>query len=389
MAWREASVQSEREEFVRLCLMAGSNRRALCRRFGISAPVGYKWLRRFEAGEDLSDRSRRPATSPSRSAQAIEASVLAIRQANPAWGARKIARILQDEGRAVPALSTVHAILARHGCIVPPAGGDRATLRFAMERPNALWQMDFKGWVRTGDTRPMHPLTAIDDHSRYALGLQACPDQSASTVRAQLERIFTLYGLPDAIFVDNGPPWGSSGAGRWTSLRVWLLKLGVDLIYARPYHPQSRGKNERFHRTLDTELLSLRPLRDLAHAQAAFEAWRHRYNHERPHEALGQDRPASHYTPSSRTMPGRVPDPEYDADTPVRRVSSTKGYIRFKGQAWRVPDAFRGERLAIRPTATDGRYAICFGARPIASIDLTQPAPVSDLSEHPSTMSPG
>ena len=315
--------------------------------------------------------------------------MLAIRQANPAWGARKIARILQDEGRAVPALSTVHAILARHGCIVPPAGGDRATLRFAMERPNALWQMDFKGWVRTGDTRPMHPLTAIDDHSRYALGLQACPDQSASTVRAQLERIFTLYGLPDAIFVDNGPPWGSSGAGRWTSLRVWLLKLGVDLIYARPYHPQSRGKNERFHRTLDTELLSLRPLRDLAHAQAAFEAWRHRYNHERPHEALGQDRPASHYTPSSRTMPGRVPDPEYDADTPVRRVSSTKGYIRFKGQAWRVPDAFRGERLAIRPTATDGRYAICFGARPIASIDLTQPAPVSDLSEHPSTMSPG
>lgn len=383
MPWREASVTSERSEFVRLALMEGSNRRELCRRFGISPPTGYKWLRREQAGEELTERSRRPATSPRRSEEAVEASVLAVRQAHPAWGARKIGAVLRAKGLAAPAASTIHAILVRHGCVTPPLGGERAHLRFERERPNALWQMDFKGWLRTCDSRPLHPLTVIDDHSRFVPGLEACTDQTGPVVRSKLERIFRIYGLPDAIFVDNGPPWGSSGAGRWTRLRVWLLKLGVTLTYARPYHPESRGKNERFHRTLNAEILSLRSLRDAGHAQRAFDEWREVYNHHRPHEALGQAPPASRYTPSLRALPARLAEPDYETDAHVRLVPTTKDYIRFKGRLWKVPEAFRGERVAIRPTLNDGEFTICFGSHPIATIDLNTPKPVNDVSEHP------
>ena len=383
MPWREASVTRERSEFVRLALMEGSNRRELCRRFGISPPTGYKWLRREQAGEELAERSRRPATSPRRSEEAVEAAVLAVRHAHPAWGARKIGAVLRARGQLAPAASTIHAILVRHGCVTPPLGGERAHLRFEKERPNALWQMDFKGWLRTCDSRPLHPLTVIDDHSRFVPGLEACTDQTGPVVRAKLERIFRIYGLPDAIFVDNGPPWGSSGAGRWTRLRVWLLKLGVTLTYARPYHPESRGKNERFHRTLKAEILSLRSLRDAGHAQMAFDEWREVYNHHRPHEALGQAPPASRYTPSLRALPARLAEPDYETDAHVRRVPTTKDYIRFKGRLWKVPEAFRGERVAIRPTLHDGEFTICFGSHPIAAVDLNTPKPVNDVSEHP------
>ena len=383
MPWREASVTSERNEFVRLARMEGSNRRELCRRFGISPPTGYKWLSRDESGEELDDRSRRPGSSPRRSEEAVEASVLKVRDDHPAWGARKIRAFLSSRGLAVPAASTIHAILVRHGCIEPPLGGEPAHLRFEKERPNQLWQMDFKGWVRTNDNRPLHPLTVIDDHSRFVPGLEACTDQSGAAVHARLERIFTVYGLPDAIFVDNGPPWGSSGAGRWTRLRVWLLKLGITLIYARPYHPESRGKNERFHRTMDAEILSLKSLRDARHAQAAFDEWRQDYNHLRPHEALGQRPPATRYTPSLRAMPAKLPEPDYETDAEVRRVPQSKDYIRFRGRFWKVPEAFRGEPVAIRPRLIDGEFGIYFGSHQIGTIDLTQPQCVNHVSEHP------
>lgn len=391
MAWREASVKSQREDFVVLAAQEGSNVRALCRRFGISPQTGYKWLKRHAAGETLDDRSRRPLTSPARTDAAVEALIVAVRRAHPAWGARKIAAVLKREGGPVPGISTIHAVLSRNDCIEPPPGGARASLRFEKERPNALWQMDFKGWIRTGDGRPLHPLTVVDDHSRFALGLEACTDQTGATVKARLERLFARYGLPDAIFVDNGSPWGTAGRGTWTRLGVWMLKLGVGLVHARPYHPQSRGKNERFHRTLAVELLSLRPLHDAAKAQLAFDEWRSVYNHHRPHEALGQAVPASRYAPSLRSMPTHLPEPDYDtdADAEVRRVPTTKDYIRFRGRFWKVPQAFRGERLALRPDDPDGRYGVYFASYRIGTIDLTKPQTVSDVSEHPSTMSPG
>jgi hypothetical protein len=228
----------------------------------------------------------------------------------------------------------------------------------------------------------------VDDHSRFALCVAACANEQGLTVQRELERTLRRYGLPEAIFVDNGPPWGEASGQRWTRLGVWLLKLGIDVLHSRPYHPQSRGKNERFHRTLKAEVFAFQSFRDLSEVQRAFDGWRSIYNLERPHEALDQEVPASRYQPSVRAMPDRVPEVEYDDHEIVRTVSSTKDYISFRGCLWKVPQAFRGERVAIRPRTPDGRYAICFGAHEIANIDLTNPKGVSHVPERVSTMSP-
>lgn len=390
MPWNEVSVMDQRREFVRLASVEGANRRELCRRFGISAGTGYKWLLRSAAGEmGLADRSRRPLTSPKRSAANVEAAILAIRDAHPAWGARKITTCLAREMTEVPACSTVHAILVRHGRIGPLPGGPRATLRFEKEAPNLLWQMDFKGSVPMGNGQRLHPLTVVDDHSRFALCLAAGVSQTNAAVQARLTPVFQRYGLPQAMFVDNGTPWGDSSGACWTRFGVWLLKLGIDVIHSRPYHPQSRGKIERFHRSLNAEVLALRLLRDLDDAQAAFDAWRSVYNFERPHEALAFATPARHYHISQRAMPEHLPEPEYEHGEVVRKISKTDTRIAFKGRFWRVPQAFGGERLAIRPLNTDGLYGVYFASHHVATIDLTKPKTVNYVSEQVSTMFPG
>jgi transposase InsO family protein len=390
MPWREVSAVDERRELVRLAMLEGANRRELCRRFGISADVAYKWLGRWQAGDEaLVERSRRPHRSPSKSTAEVEARVLAARASHPAWGARKLRRWLADQGVAVPAPSTVHEILRRHGRIDPlSSSAERAHLRFERPAPNDLWQMDFKGWVTLTGGQRCHPLTIVDDHSRFVPCLKACADQQGETVRGHLESSFHRYGLPEAIFVDNGSPWGDASGERWTWLGVWLLKLGVDLIYARPYHPQSRGKNERFHRSLKAEVFALQRFASFSDVQRAFDAWREVYNFERPHEALDLAAPASRYRPSARPMPRKTPTVDYDMGETLRTVSSTKAYISFKGQLWKVPQAFRGERVAVRPLSQDGRYGVFFASRKIATINLTNHQPVSDVSEQVSAMSP-
>jgi putative transposase len=169
---------------------------------------------------------------------------------------------------------------------------------------------------------------------------------------------------------------------------VWLLKLGVDVLHSRPYHPQSRGKIERFHRTLAAEVFDLQRFDDLSRVQRAFDRWREVYNFERPHEALDQESPASRYRPSPRPMPEHTPAPEYDSGEIIRTVSTTKAYVSFKGRPWRVPKAFCGERLAIRPINRDGRYGVFFASRQITTIDLTGRQPVSDVPEQVSAISP-
>ena len=388
MPWREVSKMEQRREFVRLAMQEGANRRELCRRFGIHPDTGYKWLARWEQGETgLADRSRRPHVSPTRSAAGIEAEVLAVRDAHPAWGARKIAHCVKRAGLDCPADSTVHEILRRNGRIVAAPGGTPAHRRFEKEAPNLLWQMDFKGWIRLADTSRCHPLTIVDDHSRYVPCLKACANQQRSTVQGHMETTFRRYGLPDAIFVDNGSPWGDASHRHWTGLRVWLLKLGVELIYSRPYHPQGRGKNERFHRSLKDEVFALQRFAELASVQRAFDAWREIYNFERPHQALGMDVPASRYRISPRPMPKTLPTVEYASHEIVRTVPASKDYISFKGRLWKVPEAFRGEPLAIRPNSNDGQFGVFFASHKIATIDLTKPKRVGHVSEQVSAMS--
>jgi transposase InsO family protein len=382
MPWMEASIVEQRAEFVRLALGDGANRRELCRRFGICPATAYKWLKRASTVEQLGagqvfrafeDRSRRPHNSPRRSDAALEQLIVSVRDDHPAWGARKIARYLERSGHGVPADSTVHAILKRQRKIIPlPVDHSKGPYRrFERPEPNLLWQMDFKGHMPIRDGGRCHPLTVIDDHSRYAVCLKACANQQGTTVQNALTASFRRYGLPEAILVDNGSPWGDGPYGGWTWLGVWFLKLGIAVLHGRPYHPQTHGKNERFNRTLKDEVFALKRFGDLAQIQNAFDAWRDVYNLQRPHEALGHDVPASRYQVSRRAMPDRLPLVQYDPCEIVRTISTTKPYISFKGRLWKMPQAFCGERVALRPLSPDGHYQVCFGAHKIAKIDLT------------------
>ncbi len=374
MAWRELRVSDERRAFCELASLEGANVSELSRRFGISRQTGHLWLRRHAAGEQqFGDRSRRPHASPMRIGSGLEEAICAVRRAHPAWGARKIGAVLARQGTPPPAVSTVHAALSRNGLIPDEARRPQAFGRFEKPAPNDLWQMDFKGWERLACGTICHPLTVLDDHSRFALGLEACADQRLPTVRDRLIPIFRRHGLPLALYVDNGTPWGAGRPGQWTRLTVWLLKLGIRTIHGAPYHPQGRGKCERFHRSLRAEVFSMAPIHGLGGAQAAFARWRRLYNHERPHDALGLATPASRYRPSPRAYPERLPEPLYDQGETLRKVPATKQYLRFKGRLWAVPKAFAGETVAIRPNGQDGYYGVYFGAVEIARFSLKTP----------------
>ncbi|WP_256737766.1 IS481 family transposase, partial [Paraburkholderia fungorum] len=300
MPWNPRDTMNLRLEFVELASQEGANRRELCRRFGISPKTGYKWLDRHAQGgaTALTDHSRRPRQSPARTTPSVEQRVVELRRAHPAWGGRKISRRLCDLGHTdVPAPSTVTDILHRHG-LIDPAASDAATAwqRFEHAQPNDLWQMDFKGWFELQDGRHCSPLTMLDDHSRYNVTLDACICTDTRIVQHHLERTFRRYGLPLRINADNGSPWGSpSQPGQLTELAIWLIRLGVRLSHSRVAHPQTNGKEERFHRTLKAEVIAGRHFRDLPGAQQAFDEWRPVYNHQRPHQALGMATPATRY----------------------------------------------------------------------------------------------
>jgi len=216
-----------------------------------------------------------------------------------------------------------------------------------------------------------HPLTALDDHSRYNLILAACGDEQGATVRGRLEEALRRYGLPLAMLMDGGSPWSDPGGDPLTRFTVWLMRLGVRVAHGRPYHPQTQGKEQRFHRTFKAEVTSGRSFRDLAECQRAFDDWRARYNHERPHEALDMARPAERYRPSPRPFPEAPPPIEYAPGDQVRKVDRD-GFISFKNRPWRISKALRGEPIALRPEGEDGVYAVHYCAHRIKTIDLRE-----------------
>lgn len=384
---------SQREEFCRLARQEGAQVRLLCRRYGISPTTGYKWLKRYDpqaADAGLAERSRRPLSSPRQTGSTLEERVVAVRQAHPAWGGRKIRHVLQAAGEtSAPAASTITAILRRRGLLDGP-GTDRQLRwrRFEHDAPNALWQMDFKGHFPLARGR-CHPLTVLDDHSRYALEVGACADERGMTVRHRLEAVFRRYGLPQRLLVDNGSPWGApSSAEHFSTLGLWLLDLGIMLWHGAPYHPQTQGKDERFHRTLKAEALDGRCFADLEQAQRALDRFRHTYNTVRPHEAIGMAVPASRYVMSSRPMPDTIEPPEYEAQVDVRKVQAG-GRISWRGRILRISTAFYGRSVALRPTQTDGCFDLCYRTHTITRIDVRpENKPVHHLSEHLSILSP-
>lgn len=354
----------------------GANKRELCRRFGISPKTGYKWLARAAQGESaaqaLVDRSRRPRTSPARSSQALEQAVLTLRAEHPAWGGRKIARRLADLDQCQVAPSTVTHILRRHGLITEQASlAAQHWQRFEHDAPNSLWQIDFKGHFATLAGR-CHGLTLLDDHSRYSLLLSALTRTNATGVRAQLTHAFRRYGLPLRINADNGSPWGSPSSGGRTlsELAIWLIRLGVRVSFSAPYHPQTNGKLERFHRSLNTEVIAGQNFKDHASVQCAFDTWRHSYNCERPHEALQMAVPATRYRVSTLSYPEQLREIEYPTgDTVI--VVGWNGFIDFQGHKLRLSSALHRLPIAIRANAQrDGLHDVYFCHQRFTQIDL-------------------
>lgn len=368
MSWGVSTLEEVREEFVNLCLATGANRRELCRRFGISAPTCYKWLARSTEG--FTDRSRRPRSSPLRTPESVELAVLALRTEHPTWGARKLRRRLLDLGHEhMPSPSTITQILRRHDRLGGAAGQPRDWQRFEREAPNSLWQMDFKGHIQMGGRR-CHPLTLLDDHSRYSLGVFACDNEQGDTVQGRLVGVFGRYGMPETILCDNSSPWAhwDHGSGI-TKLGAWLIRLGIQVIHGRPYHPQTQGKLERFHRTLKADAIQGRYFAELGQWQTAFDAFRHTYNHHRGHDELDLAVPAKLYSPSKRSFPSHLPEPEYDSTDLVRLVRAN-GMVSYKGGQFFVSRGLIGEHVGIRPSSQDGVLEVRYFSQIVTQVDL-------------------
>lgn len=387
MPWQEVTTMTLRTEFMMLAIQEGSNIAQLCRLFNISRDKGYKWIRRFKehGGAGLHDYSRRPHNSPVQAVASVESAILALREEHPAWGGRKIKACLEAGGELVfPAPSTITEILRRNGKLDPTQSSKHTGfIRFEHPTPNALWQMDFKGHFPTREGR-CHPLTVLDDHSRYNLVLQACGDETTTSVKSALVAAFRRYGLPERMTMDNGSPWGDDGENNLTVLTAWLIRLGVGVSHSRPYHPQTQGKDERFHRTLLLEAITGKHFDSLAHCQQAFDEFRVIYNSKRPHEALGQKPPVTRYQPSVRVYPEVPPPIEYGPDDIVRKVQD-KGIVFVKGHVVRVSRALRGESVAFRPTDQDGTFVIYYCHQKLREIRIgdKKVSPMSPNECHP------
>ena len=373
MSWKECDRVSEREEFVVLASVEGANMSRLCDRFGVARKTGYKWLKRFreEGKAGLGDRSRRPLRMREPTSSEMESKVLSLRAEHPCWGGRKIRRRLQDLGeQQVPAASTITAILHRHGQISAEESLKRQEFsRFERSAANELWQMDFKGQFKMTNARWCYPLTVLDDHSRYSLVLAACGNQQRATVRGHLQQAFQRYGLPEAMLMDNGSPWGVPHVrGGYTRLGVWLMDLDVAVLHGRPYHPQTQGKEERFHRTLSQEVLQGRSFVNLADTQSRFDPWRAMYNQIRPHEALKLDVPASRYRVSERSYDPRAGSQfDYNESFTVRRVRE-EGRIVWQGRYYFVGGAFGGKKVGVRPSRAEKEWDVYYRTFKILTI---------------------
>lgn len=374
MPWKELTTMSLRFEFVKFALADGSSVAELCRRFDISRKTGYKWINRFltKGYPGLANLSRRPKTNPTRTSDALVNAILQVRELHHAWGGRKIRKRLQNLGwQKVPAASTITAILKRHGCIdAAESLKHMAWQRFEAEAPNDLWQMDYKGHFVAKQGR-CHPLTVLDDHSRYSLGLDACSDEKTLTVRQRLIPIFQHYGLPKQMLMDNGSPWGSDKQHIFTPLTVWLIRQGIGIIHSRAYHPQTLGKDERFHRTFKAEIGQYCIGLSITQCQRRFDAWRDVYNLQRPHESLAMKVPAECYRPSTRQYRKSLPPIDYGPDDQVRKVQQG-GWISYQGKEHAVPKAFFGQRVAVRPTETDGLFDVYFCNQRIAKLNVKE-----------------
>ena len=374
MPWKETCPMDERREFIKAWLRREESFAGLCAGFGISRKTGYKWVERFEQEglPGLAERSRAPHDYPNRVDDAVESALLRLRRHHRRWGPEKLLVKLKETAPelAMPSRSTVARILKRHGLV-----RERRNRRHASPTPhpltdstqaNAVWSIDYKGHFRLGDGRWCYPLTVCDHFSRYVLCCQAFPAIRLQSVDAVLDRIFHDYGLPEVIRSDNGAPFASTGLGGLTRLSVKWIKLNIRPERIKPGHPEQNGRHERMHRELKAETANP-PKTTLGSQQRAFDRFRHEYNEERPHQALGQRTPASSYTPSLRPYPRRLPEMWYPAEYRIRTVCAG-GQMRWCGEKLYLGRVLANEVVGLMEI-DDGVWAVHFGPLLLGHVD--------------------
>ena len=359
-------------------LLDGEAMSEVCREFGISRKTGYKIFDRYkEHGlEALSDRSRRPVRYANQLPEQIEALILRAKREKPHWGARKIRELLLrklDGDFRVPANSTIHAVLCRHGLVKalgrrrPRAQGTKLS---PGAKPNDLWCVDFKGEFKLGSGRYCYPLTVTDHASRYLLLCEALELTREDPAITAFDRLFRERGLPNAIRSDNGVPFASPNSLFGLSkLSVWWLRLGVEIERIKPGHPQQNGRHERMHLTLKKEA-TRPPGMNALQQQARFDEFVHEFNEERPHEALAMKRPAEVYAPSAKPFDGRLPElayPLHDRDVLVTAC----GRICMYRKRVNISTVLAGQRLGIKEV-DEGIWLVSFMGYDLGFIDLDQ-----------------
>jgi transposase InsO family protein len=376
MPWKASSVMEERLRFVAR-LLDGEAMTDVCREFGISRKTGYKIFDRYkEHGlEALTDRSRRPVRYANQLPAPIESLIIRLKGDKPHWGARKIRELLVRRLAGdvrVPARSTIHAVLDRHG-LVKRGGGPRhrahGTPLSEGAAPNELWCADFKGEFKLANGRYCYPLTVTDHASRFLLLCEALESTREQLAFTAFERLFAERGLPLAIRSDNGVPFASPNAlFNLSKLSVWWLRLGIAIERIKPGRPQQNGRHERMHLTLKKEA-TRPPGQNSLQQQARFDAFMHEFNTERPHEALAMKCPAEFYVASSRRYDG-LPElhyPVHDRDILVTAC----GRICLHRKKINISTVLAGQRLGIKEV-DDGIWLVSFSHYDLGYFDLEQ-----------------
>ena len=344
----------------------------LCERYGITRPTGYKWLRRYRAGDvELLEQSRAPHECPHRTPVGVEELLLAARR-EYGWGAKKLLGVLTKRHPTIawPARSTVNDILERHGMLRKHRRRKKwshpGAAPLETTRPNQVWPADFKGHFRIGDGGYCYPLTVTDHFSRALLGCDALKSVRTEGVKPAFRQLFREIGLPEAIRTDNGPPFASTGIHGLCELNVWWMQLGIVHQRIRPANPQENGTHERMHRELKREAVRP-PAHTMRGQQRKFDRFRKRYNEERPHEGIGDRTPASLWQPSPRPFPERIAPPEYPAHMDVRRVSAG-GCFRLHSEQPFLSNALQGHHVGLEEVG-DGVWNIVYYETLLGRID--------------------
>jgi transposase InsO family protein len=375
MPWKELNVKDQRMEFSFRAMEESVPFVELCRQYNISRKTGYKWKQRFiqEGLAGLEERSRRPHHSPSGLSEDVVCRIVRLKK-KLKWGPRKVRDVYSRRyaGEELPSESSFKRVLEKAGYVKKRRrrrSQDSGSIqnRVVSQKPNHVWTVDFKGWWYTPAGERCEPLTVRDDYSRYVFSVAVLEDARTETVRAEFERVFTRYGLPDVIRSDNGRPFASTAPLGLSRLSVWWLALGIDLDRIDKGCPSQNGRHERLHRDMACEL-ERQIEGNLAEHAAVMEVWRQEFNCQRPHQALGMRRPAEVYEASSRRYQGTPDQLEYPSGYRQRKVHS-KGHIKIEGATIRLTTALGGWNVGLKAVGPNS-YRVYFANLCLGWIDL-------------------